>query len=287
MGRALIAWRATTTNLALAEAWGCPILTPPEAGCLRTGDVALARLDVRPTLDGIEEGVEALGTLAARGITVVNGPSLLLATHDKLLTARLLAGAGVPHPATRLVPRSTRAARRALPAPVVVKPRFGTGGRHVVRCDSDESATRHVDTIRHERWFLSGGAVEQELIEPRGFDLRVVVASGRVVGAVVRVAALGEWRTNVGLGATRVAVDPPVAAQEVALAAAAAVGAGLVGVDLLPVGDDRWVVIEINGAVEFTTDYALGADVFAAVIDALDGRSDRSDRPARPRAVPA
>jgi glutathione synthase/RimK-type ligase-like ATP-grasp enzyme len=49
--------------------------------------------------------------------------------------------------------------------------------------------------------------------------------------------------------------------------AAAAVGGDLVGVDLLP--DERgWRVIEINGAVEFTDDYALnGRDVFARAVE--------------------
>jgi glutathione synthase/RimK-type ligase-like ATP-grasp enzyme len=49
--------------------------------------------------------------------------------------------------------------------------------------------------------------------------------------------------------------------------AAAAVGGDLVGVDLLP--DERgWRVIEINGAVDFTDDYALdGRDVFARAVE--------------------
>ena len=50
-----------------------------------------------------------------------------------------------------------------------------------------------------------------------------------------------------------------------ALAAARATGASLVGIDLLPDGRGRWTVAEINGAVEFTSEYALrpGDDPFA------------------------
>ena len=74
------------------------------------------------------------------------------------------------------------------------------------------------------------GALVQELIPPCGRDLRVLVAGGRVVGAIQRVAAPGEWRTNVALGGHRVAVSEPSAdACELALLAAEARDADLVG----------------------------------------------------------
>jgi [lysine-biosynthesis-protein LysW]---L-2-aminoadipate ligase len=95
----------------------------------------------------------------------------------------------------------------------------------------------------------------------------VLVAGGVVVGAVRRIAAPGEWRTNVALGAVRIPAVPPPAAATLAVAAAAAVGGDLVGIDLLPF-DDGWTVLEVNGAVDFTHAYADG-DVFEAVVAAL------------------
>ena len=151
--------------------------------------------------------MEALGELSARGVMLLNGPSVLLSTHDKLLTARLLEGAGIAHPATHLV--TPKHAERVWTGPVVVKPRFGSWGLHVVRCDTPSELRDHLRSIAAYRWFRSCGAIVQGLVPPSTFDLRLVVARRRVVGAVVRVAAAGEWRTNVALGARRVPVTPP------------------------------------------------------------------------------
>ena len=280
MRHAVIAWERTPTNVMLARAGDWLLVDPVRAlKVLRPGDVALARLDVRPTLDGIQVGMEALGELSARGVTILNDPSTLLSTHDKLLTARLLAGAGIAHPETRLLTSVTAA--REWSGPVVVKPRFGSWGSYVERCDSQEELTRHIASIQDHRWFRSSGALLQSLVPPSGFDLRLVVARQRVVGAVLRVSADGEWRTNVALGAHRVATTPPADAIRLAIEAAAAVTGSLVGVALLPEGSG-WVVLEVNGAVEFTSEYSFAGDVFAAATEALSRRVEK--RPALARA---
>lgn len=269
MRHALIALRTTPTNesIARAECGGArwELMTPEEAlGTLRPGDVALGRLDVLPTLDGIDDGVWALGALQARRVCVLNDASAFYATHDKLLTARLLRRFDVPHPRTAHV-RPDRPFP-ALRPPVVVKPRFGSGGAAVTRCD-DEAAL--VETLAHlsgTTWFEQQGVLVQELVQPQGYDLRIVVAARRVVGAIFRIAALGEWRTNIALGGVRRPVsDPPQQACEIALAAARVAGATLVGVDLVPDSDGNWTVIELNGAVEFTSEYQPAGDVFVDV----------------------
>jgi glutathione synthase/RimK-type ligase-like ATP-grasp enzyme len=109
-------------------------------------------------------------------------------------------------------------------------------------------------------------------VPPLGHDVRIVVAGGDVIGAIKRVASAGEWRTNVALGATRVPTDPSPAACELALAAAAAIGGDLIGVDLLPVGPGRYVVLELNGAVDFAREYDPGGDVFGTAMRALTAR---------------
>src|SRR5262249_14022520 len=112
--------------------------------------------------------------------------------------------------------------------------------------------------LTRRRWFRAYGTIVQELLPCESVDLRIVVAAGQVVGAIERVAAEGEWRTNISLGGTRRPVEPPESACALARSAAAAVGADLVGVDLLPDGDGSYSVIELNGAVDFTNLYGEG-----------------------------
>jgi tetrahydromethanopterin:alpha-L-glutamate ligase len=260
----IVATRPTLTNARLAVAGGPDwhVLTPERAvEQLRPGDVAIGRLDVCSTLDGVDGGLAVLGELEARGVRVLNPAGALLAAHDKLVTARLLQGAGLSHPNTIVV---SPGERPRWVGTAVVKPRFGSWGREVERCADPDALCAHVTSLHGKQWFDEQGAIVQELVRPRGYDLRLIVAAGRVVGAARRIAAPGEWRTNVALGGRRERVDPPAAACVLALAAANAAGADLVGVDLLPTDDD-WTIVELNGAVDFTGLYSLDRDVFAAV----------------------
>jgi [lysine-biosynthesis-protein LysW]---L-2-aminoadipate ligase len=260
---AIIAHRVTPTNTRLGA-----VLSPAQAlARLTPGDVALGRLDVLASLDGVEPGLWALDRLAATGVTVLNGRRTLVAAHDKLATARGLFAAGVPHPRTTHV--APWLPLPELEPPLVFKPRFGSWGQDVIRCDDEEAIDRTLAYLQTRAWYAATGALAQKLVAPRGFDLRIVVAGGQVVGAVRRVAAQGEWRTNVALGARREPVQPPSDASEIAVAAAAAIGGALVGIDLLPADVGTWVVLEVNGAVDFTSVYSLHDDVFVATSAAL------------------
>jgi RimK family alpha-L-glutamate ligase len=234
---------------------------------VQPGDVVLGRLDVRSTLDGVEPGLTALRRLEGRGVDVRNGPTALLAAHDKLTTALRLAAAAVPHPRTAHVGSD---GELALEPPVVVKPRFGSWGKDVSVCRTRFGLQRCLRRLACREWFRRQGALVQELVEPEGHDVRLVVASGSVVGAIERVAAPGEWRTNIACGGERRAVAPSREACELAASAAAAIGGDLVGVDLLPDGRGGFVVLEVNGAVDFTEEYALDEqDVFECAVESL------------------
>jgi [lysine-biosynthesis-protein LysW]--L-2-aminoadipate ligase len=269
MRLALVARRTTPTNASIAgavlDAVHWEPMTPERALAeLGPGDAALGRLDVRPTLYGIDDGMWALGALEARRVVVLNDSAALLATHDKLLTARLLRRAGLPHPRTAHV-RPDRPFPAVRP-PVVVKPRFGSGGLGVTLCEDEEALCDALAHLSSVPWFEQQGVLVQELVPPQGYDLRILVCGRRIAGAIFRVAAKGEWRTNIALGGSRRPVaDPPAHACELALAAAEAAGASLVGVDLVQDGLGSWTIIELNGAVEFTHEYQPGGEVFVDV----------------------
>jgi RimK family alpha-L-glutamate ligase len=262
------------TNASLLAAFRAFGLTaewlPPEASRFRlaAGDVVLSRLDVRPTLDGVEPGLWELKRARLDGVTVLNGEDALLTSHDKLATALAFAAAGVRHPRTANVDESSTSP--PLPLPVVLKPRFGSWGTDVFRCKTEGEYAARLELLRDRPWFRSHGVLVQELVEPRGYDLRLIVAAGQVIGAVERHARPGEWRTNVALGARRRPALPELRAMTTARDAAEAVGGDLVGVDLLPTGDGDYVVLEVNGAVDFTRHYSLdGGDVFALAASTL------------------
>ena len=127
MRLAIVSPHATETNLRLADA--APrgirsfVIAPEDAQReLDAADAALGRLDVGPTLDGIEDGLAQLELLEARGVAMLNPPLALRLAHDKLATASALGAAALPHPRTRAIFRADEPA--PLPFPLVVKPRL-------------------------------------------------------------------------------------------------------------------------------------------------------------------
>jgi RimK family alpha-L-glutamate ligase len=270
---AVVAHSCSETNIGLvaaAESLGvsASVLAPRDAlRLLGPGDVALARLDVREGLDGIESGSPELDRLVSSGVRLLNPPNALVAAHDKLLTSRVMRLSGVPHPHTWHIAEGMPTAAPELP--LVLKPRFGSWGRDVSLCRTQVELDNELDRLRFRGWFREHGVLAQELVPPQGWDLRLIVAGGRIAGAARRTAAPGEWRTNVALGGTTEPIEPPPLARALALSAAAAIGADLVGVDLLPT-ERGYLIVELNGAVDFRKEYGLGnCDVFESVVAQL------------------
>ena len=146
MPRVAVIGSPTRTTDLLVGAWlaagiEASVLTPAFAlATLEAGDVALFRLDVLPTLDGVEPGFDVFPALEQRGVRVLNRPEALLAAHDKLRTSAVLAAAGLRQPETFHVIAERRPTH--LPLPCVVKPRFGSWGKDVVLCKTRSDLDR-------------------------------------------------------------------------------------------------------------------------------------------------
>jgi len=281
MAFAIIAHSHTDTNLALASAWHASesygVLEPDEAQfVLCPGDVALARLDVRRTLDGVEHGLSTLVELERRGVRVLNRPEALLAGHDKLLGARLLESGRVPTPWTRLAGDDWSELAPLLP--LVIKPRFGSWGADVFRVREPDELSDLARELAGRPWLHRGGALAQELIPPIGFDLRVLVAHGEVCGAVRRQTCDGEWRTNISCGARRIAETVEPRAARLALEAVEMTCLELAVVDIMPTPHGGFCVLEVNAAPDFDADYASDRDVFDEVIGRLELAAEAGTR---------
>lgn len=188
---------------------------------------------------------------ALHGLPWVNGREVVLRSRNKAETYARCARAGLPVPDTRLVSNpaddeALTAAVEGLDWPVVVKPNSTTRGIGVTKCHDLDSFLGVADYLSLIHEFPATGdrsfLVQEYLPEAR--DYRVMVVDGAYAGAVERRSA-GGWKHNVHRGAEAVGVDLPAEARRLAEAAATALSAEWLGVDLLR-SDGRWVVNETN-----------------------------------------
>jgi RimK family alpha-L-glutamate ligase len=230
-----------------------------------SADAVLARIIPGGSLEQVIFRVDTLHWIEERGLLVVNSPRTIERCVDKFYTSALMRDAGLPTPET-VVCQGTDEAMDAVRAlgDVVIKPIFGSLGQGMFRTDNPEVALRVVRTLDQVRAVF----YVQQAIDHGGRDVRAFVVGGRVLGAIERRAAAGEWRTNVALGGTARAVNLSDEWAQMALDAAAVVGADYAGVDLLPSRDGRVFVLEVNGIPGWEgLQTATGIDIGGAIID--------------------
>jgi [lysine-biosynthesis-protein LysW]--L-2-aminoadipate ligase len=205
----------------------------------------------------------------AQGVPTINRAEVISVCGDKLRTSFELERAGLPTPRTALAltPEAAADAVADIGFPAVVKPLTGSWGRlaALVRDSAEaEVVFEHRSALPSPQQHV---LYLQELIDKPDRDIRVLVIGDRVVGACYRYA--DGWRTNASRGAQSVRCPLTPELTELALRAAAAVGGGILGVDLVE-GPDDLHVLEVNHATEFRgLQSALGDEVDVA--DAIVG----------------
>jgi RimK family alpha-L-glutamate ligase len=244
-------------------------------------DAVLARIIPNGSLEQIIYRVDALHWLETRGSIVMNSPRTIERSVDKFYASALLQECGLPTPET-VVCEGTSDAMDAVRkmGDVVVKPLFGSMGHGMVRVSDPDVAFRVFRSLEQVRSVF----YVQRMIEHEGRDVRVFVVGGRVVGAIERRAPDGQWRTNFTRGGSVRPFDLSRSWEQLALRAAAAIGADYAGVDLLPSRDGQVFVLEVNGIPGWQgLQQATGLDVAGAIVDHLQQRvSDvRASDPAR------
>ena len=245
----------------------------PDADAVRVmeADAVLARIVPDGSLEQIIYRVDALHWIEDRGIPVINPARAIERSVDKFYTTALLHEAGLSTPETVVcegADDAMAAVTRMLDegADAILKPLFGSMGHGLARVGDREVAWRVIRTLAQ----LKSVFYVQRAIEHRGVDIRAFIVGGRVLGAIERVAVEGDWRTNVARGGTARAIELAAPWREMAVRAAAAVGADYAGVDLIESRDGRAYVIEVNGIPGWQgLQRATGIDVSAAIVDHL------------------
>ncbi len=241
------------------------------AGPLRLRHGAIDLLDPPP--EGVlarvgnwrpESVLSALEVAVACGAATPNPPPAIRVGRDHWQTIQVLAATGLPVPPTVAgadPERLAAAAAEAFGFPVVVKQRRSRMGVGVVRCTDRD----HLEAVLDSLWRLGDELVVQSYVPSGAASVRVVVVGGEAVAAARLRAAPGDWRSNAARGGSAEPYRPDPSEIELARAAAAAVGLGVCGVDLL--AGERTVVVEVNPTPGFLhLEAASGVDVARAVI---------------------
>jgi [lysine-biosynthesis-protein LysW]---L-2-aminoadipate ligase len=213
-------------------------------------------------------GLYACKILNGWGIPTVNTSAVEDTCGDKLWTSAALKFAGVPQPEVRVAftPESALVCIEEMGYPVVLKPVIGSWGRMVSKIndrDAAEAILEHREVLGN---YQQNIFYIQEYIRKPGRDIRAFVVGDQTIAAIYRTSE--HWITNTARGGKGTACPVTPELDKICVAAARAVGGGVLAVDILEDKKRGFLVNEINHTMEFHTSVpATGIDIPGAVID--------------------
>ena len=184
------------------------------------------------------------------GIRCINSSDVARICGDKILTSLALKEAGLAQPPIRVAftEDSALIAIEELGYPVVLKPAVGSWGRLLAKVNDRESAEAILEhktvlgSYHHSIFYI------QKYVEKQGRDIRSFVVGNECIAAIYR--SSSHWITNTARGA--VATGCPVTDEiaSLSVAAAHAVGGGVLAIDLFE-STEGLLVNEVNYTMEF------------------------------------
>jgi ribosomal protein S6--L-glutamate ligase len=206
------------------------------------------------------------------GTYCVNGSAGITASRDKLQAHQVLASRriGMPTTAFAASPKDTSNLMALVgAAPLIVKLLESTQGKGVVLAETKKAAESVIDAFRG----LKANFLVQDFVkEAAGEDIRCLVIAGKVVAAMKRTGAEGDFRSNLHRGGSAKIVRITKEERDTAVRAARAFNLGKAGVDLLRSSTGP-KVLEVNSSPGFEgIEAATGKDIVGKLYDEIEHR---------------
>ena len=230
---------------------------------------------VNAVIPRIGASVTFYGTAVVRQFEMMNvftavESQALVRSRDKLRSLQILSRAGLGLPKTVFTNYSKdveRTLKEVGGAPVIIKLLEGTQGLGVVLAENKKAAVSVIEAFNG----LKARVIVQEFIkESRGEDIRAFVVDGHVVGAMVRTAKEGEFRSNLHRGGSAKVIELTPEEEIAAIKAAHAMKLGIAGVDMLR-SDRGPLIIEVNSSPGLEgIESATGVDIAGQIIKYIE-----------------
>ncbi len=216
-------------------------------------------------------GTAVVRQLEMMGVFPLNESQAIARSRDKLRCLQLLSRRGIGLPVTGYV-HSTKDVSEVIEmvggAPLVVKLLEGTQGIGVVLCETHKAAESVIEAFRG----LDANILVQEFIkEAGGADLRAFIVGDKVVAAMRRQGAPGEFRSNLHRGGSAEKIKLTPEERSTAVRSAKAMGLRVCGVDMLR-SNHGPVVMEVNSSpglegIEEATDIDVAGRIIKYIED--------------------